>query len=139
MYDASSEQRKAISAATSDGIPGRPIGVLRPASISRSLDEAVLIHPGATALTVIPDPPVSNASARVSPAIPALAALYADIPGLLATGPVTELTFTTRPYSFLIICGNADRVMLKQVFRFNSISLSHCDSVSDLKRASNSF
>src|SRR2546423_4470199 len=66
MYDASSEQTKTISAATSADVPGRPIGVLRP-TISRLVDEEVLINRGAAALTVMPDLPFSNASTRHCP------------------------------------------------------------------------
>src|SRR6266851_6566463 len=97
MYDADSEARNAIAVATSSGRPERPIGVFLPAMISCSVEDAVSIQPGATAFTVIPLRASSRARLRVSPTMPAFAALYAVSRGLLTTGPVTEETFTIRP------------------------------------------
>src|ERR1700730_2396583 len=50
MYEAAGEAKKHIAAATSSGVPARPIGVCRPAMRSTSVDDAVSIHPGATPL-----------------------------------------------------------------------------------------
>src|ERR1700675_664732 len=97
MYEAASEARNAIAAATSSARPGRPTGVFLPAINSGPVDEAVAIQPGATALTVIPRRPTSRARLRVSPTIAALAALYAVSRGLLTTGPVVDETLTMRP------------------------------------------
>jgi len=56
------------------GVPGRPTGVCIPATRSDSEEEAVAIHPGATALMVIPALAVSIATARIIPSIAAFAA-----------------------------------------------------------------
>src|SRR6266851_2507305 len=95
--EADSEARNAIAAATSSGRPGRPTGVFLPAMISCPVEDAVSIHPGAIAFTVIPLRASSRARLRVSPTMPALAALYAVSRGLLTTGPVTDETLTIRP------------------------------------------
>src|SRR6202521_4912569 len=117
MYEADSEARNAIAAATSSGRPGRPTGVFLPAMISWLVDDAVSIQPGATAFTVIPWRATSSARLRVSPTIPALAALYTFSRGLLTTGPVTEETFTIRPYFAFSMNGRTAFVILKAVLR----------------------
>src|ERR1700737_1729592 len=98
MYEADGEAKKHTAAATSSGVPARPIGVCSPATRSASVDDAVAIQPGATALIVIPSSPVSSATARIIPSMAAFAAPYAPDPRLLTRGPVTEDTFTMRPY-----------------------------------------
>jgi hypothetical protein len=52
-----------------------PGGEFLPAVISCFVEDAVAIQPGATALTVMPKPATSMASARVMPTMAALAAL----------------------------------------------------------------
>src|SRR5262249_30531086 len=115
MYAASRDARKHTAAATSSGVPARPTGVYRAASRSDSVLEAVAIHPGATPLIVIPLRAVSSATARIIPSIPAFAAPYALEPMLLTSGPVTELTFTIRPYSCFRMAGRTARVIRKAV------------------------
>src|SRR6202140_5289381 len=118
-YDADSQARNAIAAATSSGRPGRPTGVFLPAIISSAVEDAVSIQPGATAFTVIPLRATSIARLRVSPIMPALAALYAVARGLLTSGPVTDETFTIRPYFALSMDGKTAFVILKVVFRLS--------------------
>src|SRR3981081_4927685 len=96
MYEAAGEAKKQTAAATSSGVPARPIGVCSPAIRSDSVDDAVAIHPGATALMVIPSSALSSATARIIPSIAAFAAPYADDPLLLTSGPRTEYAQTTR-------------------------------------------
>ncbi len=110
-----------MSAPTSSGRPGRPTGVNVPATRSCGVALPVAIQPGATELTVTPDALTSIASARVSPSIPALAALYADDPGKLTSGPVTEETLTTRPWPRATMSGSAARHTLAAVVRLRSI------------------
>jgi len=74
MYEASGEARKHTAAATSSAVPARPTGVWSAATRSTSVEDAVAIHPGATALIVIPSRAVSSATARIIPSIAALAA-----------------------------------------------------------------
>src|SRR5207253_10763474 len=62
-------------------------------------------------LMVIPSRPVSIATARIIPSIAALAAPYAAEPGLLTSGPVTEVIFTMRPYFRAVIPGRTARVI----------------------------
>src|SRR2546421_10113282 len=64
---------------------------------------------------VIPSPAVSMATARIMPSMAAFAAPYAAEPGLLTSGPVTDVTFTIRPYFCCVIPGNTARVMRKAV------------------------
>src|ERR1700724_18099 len=111
MYEALGEARKHTAAATSAGVPARPMGVCRPAIRSDSVEDAVAIQPGATALMVIPSSAVSNATARIMPSIAAFAAPYAAEPRLLTKGPVTEETFTMRPYFLCVIAGSTARVI----------------------------
>lgn len=47
----------------------------------------------------------------MSPASPALAAAYATSERIAMTGPVTEVTMTTRPAPLARRCGSAARVM----------------------------
>src|SRR5260370_16411941 len=103
IYDAGGEARKQTAGATSPGGPGLPIGVCNAATRSDSVEEAVAIHPGATALMVIPSRAVSSATARIIPSIAAFAAPYAAEPRLLTSVPVTEETFTMRPYFRCVI------------------------------------
>src|SRR3954452_11677391 len=114
-YEAAGEARKAISAATSSGVPGRPTGVFAPARSSSSVEDAVAIQPGATLLTVMPLGPSSSARARVSPSTPALAAPYAAECSRATYGPVTDETFTIRPPA--VIVGATRRQSLKTVWR----------------------
>src|ERR1700759_1223780 len=84
--DAASEARKAITAATSSGLPKRPIGIAFERSakpISRSspysrrlvlIAREVRIGPGQTAFPVIPIGARSKASDLVNPTIAALEA-----------------------------------------------------------------
>src|SRR5882762_11637981 len=111
MYEAAGDARKATAAATSSGVPARPIGVCSPAICSDSVDDAVAIHPGATPLIVIPSSAVSNATARIIPSTAAFAAPYAEDPRLLTSGPVTDETFTMRPYFLFAITGKTARVI----------------------------
>src|SRR5882762_2535529 len=74
MYEAAGDARKATAAATSSGVPARPIGVCSPAIRSDSVEDAVAIHPGATPLMVIPSTALSSATARIIPSIAAFAA-----------------------------------------------------------------
>src|SRR3984893_14141876 len=113
MYEAAGEAKKQTAAAISSGVPARPIGVCSPAMRSISVDDAVAIHPGATALIVMPSSAVSNATARIIPSIAAFAAPYAAEPRLLTSGPVTDETFTMRPYFLLVITGSTARVIKK--------------------------
>src|SRR3712207_6511430 len=76
MYDAAGEHRNEIAAATSSGVPGRPIGVAKPCFSSTSVEAPVWMMPGATALTVMPSATSSIASARVRPTTPDFAAAY---------------------------------------------------------------
>src|SRR6266436_1573458 len=50
MYEAAGDAKKHTAAATSSGVPARLRGVCNPAIRSASVDDAVAIHPGATAL-----------------------------------------------------------------------------------------
>src|SRR5712664_4360177 len=92
---------------------------------SDSVEEAVAIQPGATPLMVIPSPAVSMATARFMPSIAALAAPYAAEPGLLTSGPVTEVTFTMRPYFCCVMLGRTARVMRKAVCSVIAIWFCH--------------
>src|SRR5712675_1835501 len=133
MYEAAGDARKATAAATSSGVPARPIGVCSPAIRSDSVDDAVAIHPGATALMVLPSSALSSATARIIPSIAAFAAPYADDPRLLTSGPVTEDTLTMRPYLFCVITGSTARVMKYAVWRVISI----CRRQSEYELSSN--
>jgi hypothetical protein len=77
-YDASRDARNAMQAATSSGVPIRPIGIV-PRAASRAVagsDDviAVSMNPGATLLTVMLRVATSRASDFVSPIKPAFAA-----------------------------------------------------------------
>src|SRR5215204_1828328 len=78
MKDASSEHRKAIALATSDGSPYRFIGiVLVKAAIASSDDApdmAVWTGPGETQFAVMPCGAASSASVLLNPISPALLA-----------------------------------------------------------------
>jgi len=78
---------------------------MKPATFSDFVDDAVAIQPGATPLIVIPSPAVSMAKPRIIPSMAAFAAPYAASPGLLESGPVTDVTFTIRPYFCCVIPG----------------------------------
>src|SRR5262245_19074993 len=83
MNAAAGDARNTAAPATSSGRPHRPSGVLatiapeRSASSQSALVSAVVIHPGAIALTRIPLGAQAIASDLVSCAIPPLLALYA--------------------------------------------------------------
>src|SRR5258708_37776478 len=62
---------------------------------------------------VMPSPAVSMATARIMPSMAAFAAPYAAEPGLLTSGPVTEVTFTMRPYFWWVMAGRTARGMRK--------------------------
>src|SRR5258706_6060081 len=62
---------------------------------------------------VMPSPAVSMATARIMPSMAAFAAPYAAEPGLLTSGPVTEVTFTMRPYFWWVMAGRKARGMRK--------------------------
>jgi hypothetical protein len=125
-----------MSSATSSGRPGLPIGVLRPATSSSSVEEPVSIQPGATELTVTPRRATSIARARVRPSIPALAAAYPDERGLATSGPVTDDTFTTRPEPRSSMCGMTSLVTLNAVLRLRARSRSHEASLISSNRTS---
>src|SRR5205085_11666628 len=76
-YAAASEHRKAMTSATSSGVPNRPRGTCAASAPRRSSDSAsvmaVVIGPGSTALQVIDRDATSRATDRVSPMRPALA------------------------------------------------------------------
>src|SRR5438034_11747041 len=74
---------------------------------------------------VIPSRPVSIATARIIPSIAALAAPYAAEPGLLTSGPVTEVIFTMRPYFRAVIPGRTARVIRNAVCRVIAIWFCH--------------
>src|SRR5258708_38303040 len=97
MEDASGDARKQMAAATSSGVPARRNGVACAAIFPDSVEEAVWIHPGATALNVMPCSAISSAAPRIMPSNADFAAPYAAEPGELTSGPVTEETFTMRP------------------------------------------
>ena len=84
-YDASAEQRNAITPATSSGWPTRRTGVCAATAAVKSSNGtpiraavcsviAVAMKPGATELTMIPNGPSSIASVLASPWSPAFAA-----------------------------------------------------------------
>src|SRR5216684_2612130 len=56
----------------------------------------------------MPSSPCSIATARINPSIAPLAAPYAPEPELLTNGPVTDVTFTMRPYFCFFIIRIAD-------------------------------
>ncbi len=99
--DARSEQRKAITAATSSAPPGLPRGTRPPsrsrvaASPSNATVKGVSISPGETALTRT-EGPYSSAADWVSASTPALAAAYGASP-LVGRIPLTDATFTMAP------------------------------------------
>src|SRR6266851_5274353 len=70
--------------------------------------------------------------------IAAFAAPYAAEPGLLTSGPVTDVTLTIRPYFCFAIAGKTARVMRKAVCRVIEIWFCHSAnevSISDLLSA----
>src|SRR5439155_11164729 len=96
----SSEDSHATSAATSSGLPTRPIGIFATSmsTVERSIcwSSSVPITAGATALTRIPWVATSLASALVSPMTPALAVEYGTSVGLPSL-PAMEAMLTMRP------------------------------------------
>src|SRR5258708_39842536 len=125
MKDAPGKARKKIAGGTTWGVRGRRSGVCSAAIFSELVDEPVEIQPGATPLMVIPSPAVSIATARIMPSIAALAAPYAADPGLLTSGPVTEVTFTIRPYFCCVMLGRTARVIRKAVCKVIAIWCCH--------------
>src|SRR5215472_16028845 len=117
-----SEARNAIIAATSSGVPKRPIGIAfarsrkpvsRSSPYSRRLvlsAREVRIGPGHTALTVMPKGARSRASDRVKPTIAAFEAAWVArlAPGLNAA---FDDTLTIRPHRALRIAGTAARAI----------------------------
>jgi len=65
------------------------------------------------------------ATARIIPFMAAFAAPYAAEPGLLTSGPVTDVTFTMRPYFCCVIPGITARVMRKAVCKVIEIWFCH--------------
>ena len=114
-----------MAAATSSGVPGRPIGVLRPCFSSTAVDAPVWISPGATALTVTPSATSSMASARVRPTTPAFAAAYPASVGSALTGPAVAARLTMRPHPRSAIPPRNARLHRNAVVRFRSISARH--------------
>ena len=73
MYEAPGDASHAIAEAISSGRPLRPSGTSSPSCASCGSCDPVAIHPGATALTVMPLRASSIASPRVNPSTPAFA------------------------------------------------------------------
>src|SRR5260221_8949497 len=103
-----------MAAATSSGVPARRMGVARAAIFSDSVEEAVCIQPGATALKVTPCSAISRAVARIIPSMADFAAPYAAEPGELTSGPVTEETFTMRPEFCFFMVGRKAPVIREE-------------------------
>jgi len=80
----------------------------------------VSTNPGHTAFTVMPRPPTSLASERVSPTRPAFDAVYAAWPAFPRRA-ATEATFTIRPHRAFSIAGRPRREHRKAPLRFVSI------------------
>src|SRR5258708_34108337 len=74
---------------------------------------------------VMPSPAVSMATARIMPSMAAFAAPYAAEPGLLTSGPVTEVTFTMRPYFWWVMAGRTARGVRKGGWRVVAIWVLH--------------
>src|SRR6266511_1746684 len=125
MYEAAGEHRNVIVAATSSGVPGRPMGVPKPCLSSTSVDAPVWMIPGATALTVMPSATSSMASARVSPTTPALAAAYPASAGRALTGPAVAAKLTMRPQPCSAMPPTKARLTRNAVLRLRSISARH--------------
>src|SRR5215212_4975761 len=128
MYEARSEQRKAIAFAMSCGSPGR-LNTVRLAIRSfiaafAMWNASVPMIPGTIALAVIPCRPPSIASVFVSPRRPAFVVEYDAWPKPPSV-PATDDMFTIRPHPRSFMCGHTACAQLNAPVRFTRRSRSH--------------
>src|SRR2546425_12023433 len=96
----------------------------------------VQTYPGQIAFMVIPASATSSATVLVSPAMPCLAATYADLNGL-ATSACAEAMLMMRPHFFAFILGSARRTVWNDAVRLIAMIAFHLSTGNSSMGATN--